>query len=80
MQSQLANDEGRIISGHSITVALILPLAGGLSDIFGRKWFFVGGCLFSLTGTVIALAAKDIPTVIAGMVLKGVGSGGQQLS
>jgi hypothetical protein len=33
-----------------------------------------------MTGTAVALAAKDIQTVIAGMVLKGVGSGAQQLS
>ena len=69
-----------MISGHSITAALILPLAGGLSDIFGRRYFFIGGCLFSMTGIAIALAATNVPMVIAGMVLKGVGSGAQQLS
>jgi MFS family permease len=58
----------------------MLPLAGGLSDIFGRRYFFIVGCAFSLTGTVIALAAKNIPMLIAGMVMKGVGSGSQQLA
>jgi hypothetical protein len=33
-----------------------------------------------MIGTAVALAAKDVPTIIAGMVLKGVGSGAQQLS
>ena len=69
-----------MLSGNNITVALILPIAGGLSDIFGRKWFFIIGCMFSLAGTVIALAAKNIPTMIAAMVLKGIGSGSQQLA
>jgi MFS family permease len=69
-----------IISGHSITVALILPLAGGISDLIGRRYFFIIGCMFSLTGVSIALGAKDIPMMIAAMVLKGFGSGCQQLS
>lgn len=69
-----------IISAYTITVSVSLPLAGGLSDIFGRKGFFIVGCLISLIGTVVALAAKTVPTVIAGMVLKGVGSGSQQLA
>jgi MFS family permease len=69
-----------IISGHSITVALILPLAGGISDLIGRRYFFIVGCMFSLIGVSIALGAKDIPMMIAAMVLKGFGSGCQQLS
>src|ERR1700761_9400329 len=58
----------------------MLPLAGGLSDIFGRRYFFIAGCCFSLIGTIVALAATSVPMVIAGMVLKGMGSGSQQLS
>lgn len=68
-----------ILSGHNITVTLMLPLAGGLSDVFGRKWFVIGGSLFSLSGVIVALAARDIPTMIAAMVLKGIGSGAQQI-
>jgi MFS family permease len=68
-----------MLSGHGITVALVLPLAGGLSDIFGRKYFFLAGCMFSLSGVSIALGAKNVPMMIAAMVLKGIGSGAQQL-
>ena len=48
--------------------------------MFGRKYFFIAGCCVSLVGTIIALAARNIPMVIAGMVLKGIGSGSQQLA
>jgi MFS family permease len=68
-----------MISGHNITVSLALPLAGGLSDIFGRRWFFIVGCMFSLSGVSVALAAQNIPMMIAAMLLKGFGSGAQQL-
>jgi hypothetical protein len=48
--------------------------------MIGRRYFFIIGCMFSLTGVSIALGAKDIPMMIAAMVLKGFGSGCQQLS
>jgi len=56
------------------------PLSGGLSDIFGRKWFFIGGTVISLVGTIVALSAQNVQTVIAGMVFKGIGAGSQQLA
>jgi MFS family permease len=49
-----------------VTVSLVLPLAGGLSDIFGRRYFFLVGCFFSLIGTVVALTAGTTKAVIAG--------------
>jgi MFS family permease len=51
-----------------------------MSDIFGRKGFFIVGCFISLTGTIIAMAAKNVPMIITGMILKGIGAGSQQLS
>lgn len=60
--------------------SLVLPLAGGLSDIFGRRWFFIIGTCFSLVGAIIACAAPDVPTVVAGMLVCGFGGGSQQLA
>ncbi|KAF2664163.1 MFS general substrate transporter [Microthyrium microscopicum] len=69
-----------ILSAYSISVSVALPLAGGLSDIFGRKPFFLVGTLIALVGTVVALAAQNVPMIIAAMVLKGIGAGSQQLA
>ncbi|KAK2794657.1 hypothetical protein FQN51_000755 [Onygenales sp. PD_10] len=69
-----------MLSGYSISVSVMYPLSGGLSDIFGRRWFFIIGTIASLIGTIVALAAQNVPTVIAGMVLKGIGAGSQQLA
>ena len=69
-----------MLSAYTIAVAVSLPLAGGLSDIFGRRYFFIVGCFISLIGTIVAVAAKDVNTVIGGMVLKGVGGASQQLA
>jgi hypothetical protein len=40
----------------------------------------MGGCVVSLVGTIIAVSAQSVNTVIAGMALKGVGSASQQLA
>jgi MFS family permease len=69
-----------ILSSYTISVSVALPLSGGLSDIFGRKPFFLVGTVISLIGTAIALAAKNVPMVITGMVFKGIGAGSQQLA
>jgi MFS family permease len=69
-----------MITSYTISTAVSLPMCGGLSDIFGRKGFFLVGSCISLVGTVIALAAQNVPMVIAGMILKGIGAGSQQLA
>lgn len=69
-----------MITSYTISTAVSTPLCGGMSDIFGRKGFIIVGCTISLVGTVIALAAQNVPMVIAGMILKGIGAGSQQLA
>ncbi|GAB7358595.1 hypothetical protein MBLNU230_g2655t1 [Neophaeotheca triangularis] len=69
-----------MLSAYTVAVSVAYPLSGGLSDIFGRRWFFMGGTVVSLVGTVIALAAQNVPMVIAAMALKGVGAGAQHLA
>lgn len=69
-----------ILSAYTIAVSVTFPLSGGLSDIFGRRYFFLGGTVISLVGTVIAAAGQTTSTIICGMVFKGIGGGSQQLA
>jgi MFS family permease len=69
-----------MLTAYTIAVSVSLPISGGLSDIFGRRRFVIGGCCVSLIGTCVAIGAQNIPTVIAAMALKGIGSGSQQLA
>ncbi|KAJ5152785.1 uncharacterized protein N7482_009263 [Penicillium canariense] len=48
----------------------ILPV-GRLGDIFGRRYFLIGGQLLALIGSIICCTAKNIPTVIGGSVFVG---------
>lgn len=66
--------------GYSITTALVYPITGGLSDIFGRRAFLVAGSLIMIIGYIMSLASQSIPTLIAAMIVQGFGSGAQQLA
>ncbi|RDI79439.1 hypothetical protein Vi05172_g10580 [Venturia inaequalis] len=69
-----------MLSAGTITSTMSLPLAGGLSDIFGRRMFIIAGGFVSLLAAIIALTAGSIPTMIASAAVAGLGSGSQQLA
>jgi MFS family permease len=56
-----------------------LTLVGRLGDIFGRRYFLIGGQTLGFIGALICATAKNIPTVIGGTVLVGL-AGGVQLT
>ena len=69
-----------MLTANTITSTISLPLAGGLSDIFGRRWFMIAGGVISLLSAIISLAAGNIDTMIAASAIGGLGSGSQQLA
>ncbi|KAF2400662.1 MFS general substrate transporter [Trichodelitschia bisporula] len=69
-----------ILSALTISSAISLPLSGGLSDIFGRRYFMIAGGFISLVSAIMGLVAKNIPTMIAMSAVAGLGSGSQQLA
>ncbi|KAJ6019441.1 hypothetical protein N7522_001508 [Penicillium canescens] len=54
-----------LISGVAIL------LVGRLGDIFGRRYFLIGGQLLGLIGAIVCATAKNVPTVIGGSALCG---------
>jgi MFS family permease len=62
---------------YSLTLAIGLTFVGRLSDIFGRRWFFIGGALIALVGAVVCASAKSIPMLIGGETLIGLGPSSQ---
>ena len=69
-----------MISASTISTSVSLPLAGGLSDIFGRRWFVIIGCIIGIVASIIAILAKNVPTIIASSAIAGLGAGSQQLA
>ncbi|CAK7233857.1 hypothetical protein SBRCBS47491_008753 [Sporothrix bragantina] len=58
---------------YNLVLACTLCLIGRLSDIFGRRWFFVGGNFLALIGCIVCATANSVPTLIGGMTIASLG-------
>jgi MFS family permease len=65
-----------IISGFLLGYIAMLPLIGRIADLRGRIPVLVGCLLLFAVGSLVTAAAYDLPSVVAGRVLQGVGAGG----
>lgn len=63
-----------VFTVYTLSTAVGLLLFGRLTDLFGRRWFFIGASLLGLVGSLICALAQNIPTVIGGEVLIGLGA------
>ena len=54
---------------------VIVPIAGKLSDLFGRKAFYVGGIVTFMAASVIAGASPSFTVFIIARVVEGLGMG-----
>jgi len=50
---------------------------GRLSDIFGRRWFFMGCSILAILGNVLGAAAQRIEMLIAPNCINGIAAAGQ---
>ena len=70
-----------IITSYSISAIFLIPVAGYLSDRFGRKMVILPSLVFALIGGLIAGFASwkmedPYTTIIIGRVLQGIGAAG----
>lgn len=61
----------------TLTVAVGYTLVGRLSDIFGRRYFFIGGATLGLIGSIVAATAKSVDALIGATVLLGLAASSQ---
>ncbi|PVH95769.1 fungal trichothecene efflux pump [Periconia macrospinosa] len=57
--------------------AIGFTLVGRLSDIFGRRWFFIMASVLGLVGTIIGASAQSINMLIATNSINGLAAAGQ---
>lgn len=65
-----------IISGFLLGYIAVLPLIGRIADVAGRTPVLVGALMLFAVGSLITAAAYDLPLVVTGRFLQGVGGGG----
>jgi MFS family permease len=64
---------------YTLGLSVGFLIVGRLSDIFGRRWFFIGGNGLVLIGAIIGSTATHVDDLVAANVLTGLG-GAVQIS
>ncbi|ORY07019.1 fungal trichothecene efflux pump [Clohesyomyces aquaticus] len=62
---------------YTLTSAVALLIIGRVSDIFGRRWVFIGGAACGTVGSIVCATAQTVPSFIGGMVIIGIGAATQ---
>lgn len=64
-----------LITAYLLASIAVMPIAGKLSDQFGRKWFFISGVSVFLIGSLFCSLAQDMNQLIIFRVIQGLGAG-----
>lgn len=65
-----------VFSAYMLALTVTVPLYGKLSDVYGRRPFFVLGILLFSTGSIVAGLAPSLDVLILGRAIQGLGAGG----
>ncbi|KAK0388942.1 hypothetical protein NLU13_2519 [Sarocladium strictum] len=58
---------------RTLGLSFCYTILGRLSDLFGRRWFFIGGNIVALIGIIVCAVAQNVDTLIVGSAIYGVG-------
>jgi len=64
-----------LVTIYLLVSTTTIPLVGKLSDLFGRKWFLVGGVFVFLVGSALAGTSQTMIQLIIFRGIQGLGSG-----
>lgn len=69
-----------VVNIYFLTTAAIQPFLGQLSDLWGRRWVFIGTVALFVLGSGIIGGATSGAIMIAGRGVQGLGAGGINMS
>lgn len=64
-----------ITTAYMITSAVVVPIVGKLTDIYGRKIFYICGLVIFVSGSVLCGLSHTIVQIIFFRGLQGIGAG-----
>jgi len=64
-----------VFSAYILTQTVSMPIFGKLSDLYGRKRFFLLGLAIFITGSILSGQAQNITELIIFRAIQGIGSG-----
>jgi EmrB/QacA subfamily drug resistance transporter len=68
-------DYSWVFTAYLLTSTVTVPIYGKLSDIWGRKWFFMGGIIVFLIGSALSGASQNVTQLIIFRAAQGIGAG-----
>jgi DHA2 family multidrug resistance protein len=69
-----------VLTSYLVSNAIVLPLSGWLSSIFGRKRFYMGCVALFTISSALCGFAPNLPMLIIFRIMQGAGGGGLQPS
>jgi EmrB/QacA subfamily drug resistance transporter len=64
-----------VTTAYMITSTVAVPITGKLTDMYGRKWFYVAGLLIFMVGSLLCGLSNTMTGIIAFRAFQGVGAG-----
>jgi len=64
-----------VTTAYLLTSTTVVPIVGKLSDLYGRRWFLLGGTAFFLLTSALCGLAQDMTQLIVFRGLQGLGGG-----
>ncbi|KXH59317.1 fungal trichothecene efflux pump [Colletotrichum salicis] len=58
---------------RTLSLSFTYTILGRLSDLFGRRWFFIGGNVVAIVGIIVCAVAHNVETLIVGAAIYGLG-------
>ncbi|KPM38189.1 hypothetical protein AK830_g8362 [Neonectria ditissima] len=58
---------------RTLALSFTYTILGRLSDLFDRRWFFIGGNVVALIGIIVCAFAQNVNTLIVGSAIYGLG-------
>ncbi len=65
-----------VVTAYLLASTVTVPIYGKLSDIYGRRLFFIGGMVVFLAGSALAGTSQDMTQLIIYRGIQGLGAGG----
>jgi EmrB/QacA subfamily drug resistance transporter len=65
-----------VVTAYLLASTVTVPIYGKLSDIYGRRVFFIGGMIIFLIGSALAGTSQNMNQLIIYRFIQGLGAGG----
>ena len=64
-----------VATAYLLTSTAMVPIVGRLTDMYGRKWFYIGGITIFLLGSALCGLSQNMTQLILFRGLQGIGAG-----